>query len=637
MQYRPEIDGLRTIAVSTVVLFHAGLSWMAGGYVGVDIFFVISGYLITTILLREMQEGRYSLLTFYERRARRILPALFVVLIACSVAAWLLLPQSGFHDFSKSLVATVFFASNLLFWRDTGYFATDAELLPLLHTWSLAVEEQYYIFFPPLLWIAMRKGYKAALLFIAAAAALSLAVALFGGLSRNSLFFLPHVRVWELLAGSLCAWVMLYHPRKPNQLLSILGLGLIAVSVAWVTNETPFPHFAALPVIGTALLILFAGPGTLVGRALSLKPMVAIGLVSYSAYLWHQPLFAFARIYAADHPPLWVMLGLSVLAFGLATLTWAWIEEPFRGRPARLLPKRTPLLATSAACILAFAAFGAWGVFTQGAPNRAAVTNLVPPLIDQKLERQLSWTVVNGDGPPDFDVTQFDPQSGKTRVLVFGDSHAKDLFNALQANRKGALSHIDVRYARIALGCHFSVNTPEAHNTCIDQNAKRKALFDDADVVLLAPRWNTQRKTTLHDLRDSLAEAMQARGQKFALVGNTAEFTDDGANIIARMARQTNYPSPNPFPIDAANENFYAYLNQDIYKLNEDIEATAVKLGVPYLDRMSLLCPEDTPKCTGVTPDSQALVVDYGHWSRAGAAYLGVEIAKRKWLEPALQ
>jgi peptidoglycan/LPS O-acetylase OafA/YrhL len=338
MQYRSEIDGLRALAVLPVILFHAGFEWFSGGFVGVDIFFVISGYLITTIIISEMAEGKFSIVNFYERRARRILPALFFVMAACLPFAWLWLLPNDLKDFGQSLVAVSIFSSNILFWLESGYFATAAELKPLLHTWSLAVEEQYYILFPIFLMLTWRLGIKWVLILLSVVFLFSLGVAQWGAYNKPSAtFFLLPTRGWELLVGVFAAFYLKYNAHLKshtvNQMLSLLGFGMILYSITAFDETTPFPSFYALiPTVGTGLLILCAVPKTYVHKLLSLKFIVGIGLISYSAYLWHQPLFAFARHRSFVGMPDINLIALCVVSLVLAWFSWKFVEAPFRNK-----------------------------------------------------------------------------------------------------------------------------------------------------------------------------------------------------------------------------------------------------------------------------------------------------------------
>ena len=300
MQYRSDIDGLRALAVVPVVLGHAHVTGFAGGFVGVDVFFVISGFLITTILATEAREGSFSLTRFYERRARRLFPALFAVLIFCAAAAWTRFPAEDLEAFGRSLLATIFFGSNMLFWSETGYFDIAAEQRPLLHTWSLAVEEQFYLLFPLAVWWTTRRmgGRYAAWLWPAMGASFVLSV-VWVPTHPSSAFYLVPARAWELLMGSALALGLVPALRQQShrETCSALGTLFIAMSVVLYDANTPFPGSnAVLPCLGAALVIHAGHSGTTaVGRLLGTKPVVFVGLISYSLYLWHWPLLVFAR------------------------------------------------------------------------------------------------------------------------------------------------------------------------------------------------------------------------------------------------------------------------------------------------------------------------------------------------------
>lgn len=441
LPYRPEIDGLRAIAVTAVILFHGGVVPLAGGYAGVDVFFVLSGYLITAILLREIEGGTHSILRFYERRARRILPALAVMLAATSLAAWAVMIPPQLEEYSESLLAVLLFVSNLLFGANSGYFSPALEEAPLLHTWSLAVEEQFYLLFPPLLALGMRR-FRRALPFVLAAMALaSLGLAEWGSrAAAQANFFFSLSRFWELLAGVLAAYWLHRGPRRQSGALAGLGLGLILAAFVLHGAETRYPGLAALlPVGGAVLLVQHAGPGNIVGRALAVRPMVAVGLISYSAYLWHQPFFAFARILSPTLPSAGLMAGLSGLAFLLAWASWAWIEQPFRR--SRLPGRR--IFAGTGAALAGLAVVAASGLATQGNdalwrrlhPERAAMLDLIA-------EARAGATLPADDGSCRFNLTRIDA-AAEARIaacaarhgpaaVVLGDSHGIDLFEALR-------------------------------------------------------------------------------------------------------------------------------------------------------------------------------------------------------------
>lgn len=336
MKYRGEIDGLRAVAVLSVVFFHAGFPFFRGGYVGVDIFFVISGYLITGILISDIEAGRFSIKSFYERRARRLLPALFFVSLISIPFAVLLLPPSEFVSFSRSLVATSLFYSNFFFASDGGYFETAAELKPLLHTWSLAVEEQYYIVAPVFLIALWKFGSSTVLKATLVIAFLSLCVAqVWSTIDPVDNFFLLPGRIWEISLGAVVVLLSLkVDDRKQSgfvaELASLCGICLIVFSVLWFDHDIPFPSvYTLLPTSGAALVIAFARDGTMVHRLLNTRALIWVGLISYSLYLWHQPVLAFARYAQPIVGDIHVALLLILIAC-LAYLTWKFVEEPFR-------------------------------------------------------------------------------------------------------------------------------------------------------------------------------------------------------------------------------------------------------------------------------------------------------------------
>ena len=374
MQYRREIDGLRAIAVIPVILFHAKLMGVTGGYVGVDVFFVISGYLITSILIGEIEENRFSIVNFYERRARRILPALTIVLLVTTIAAYILMPAELLRTYSQSLVSVSTFLSNVYFYLTSGYFFNTSDEKPLLHTWSLAVEEQYYIFFPLVLSMFWVLSKRKVALFLFSVSILSLLLAQYLSLNGfvDANFYLIFSRMWELFAGSLLVMsgVQNIHASKAaRNILSGIGLGLILVSVFVFDTTTPFPSFYALvPVIGTCLILVFCDKTTVVGRLLSNRILVGIGLISYSLYLWHQPLFAFLRIKTTiGAPGETAFLAAIALSFILSILSYRYVETPFRNK--KLFTRRF-IFVFSISSILIFLTIGWFGHLYRGYPAR---------------------------------------------------------------------------------------------------------------------------------------------------------------------------------------------------------------------------------------------------------------------------
>ena len=334
MKYRAEIDGLRALAVLPVIFFHAGFEWFSGGFVGVDVFFVISGYLITTILIEDIENKRFSIINFYERRARRILPALFFVMVSCIPFAWMYMLPTQMTDFAQSIVATSLFVSNILFWRESGYFAAAAEEKPLLHTWSLAVEEQYYLLFPIFLILAWRFGKNRVFWVIVLMSVVSLLLSEWLWRRESTAnFYLAPTRAWEIFFGSISAFLVQKYGVQKSSFLSLIGLLAVLSTILMYDKNVPFPSvYTLVPVLGVVLIILFADQRTIVSKILSLKLFIGVGLISYSAYLWHQPLFAFARIAMPTYPSDILFFFLSLMSLGIGYLSWKYIEAPFRNR-----------------------------------------------------------------------------------------------------------------------------------------------------------------------------------------------------------------------------------------------------------------------------------------------------------------
>jgi peptidoglycan/LPS O-acetylase OafA/YrhL len=437
LKYRPEIDGLRAIAVIAVLIYHAnflisGKQFLSGGYLGVDVFFVISGYLITLILLKEMQANSFSYVSFYERRARRILPALFVILTISTFAAWFLLSPLLFKNYSGSLSSTAVFGSNFFFWNDTGYNAEASEYKPLLHTWSLAVEEQFYIVFPLILFIVWRYVAQYLLAVLTGIFVISLAYASWiNQEDANSAFYLITARAWQLMAGALLAHFEFSHGRDQSPLLGILapviGLLMILGSLFLFNQTTSHPGFLTLiPVAGTMMIIRYTQPSGYFFKILGNRGLTSIGLISYSLYLWHIPVFSFERIKSqTEATPLdkldWI--GLSIL---LATITFWLVEKPFRNK--QRIHTGTIWIGSGVG-ISVFMAFGLYGYYSEGIPAR------LPSFIGKIAVAEQISSLPYGDhgaicGPRDFSSgnCRFTGGNDSLYTLVtVGDSHIGSL------------------------------------------------------------------------------------------------------------------------------------------------------------------------------------------------------------------
>jgi peptidoglycan/LPS O-acetylase OafA/YrhL len=483
LKYRPDIDGLRAVAVIVVLAFHIGLSRFSGGFVGVDVFFVISGYLISSIILADIDASRFTIKAFYERRIRRIFPALFAMLAVSSVVAYIYLLPSELVDYAKSMLAATGSASNLYFWQHSGYFESPLSK-PLLHTWSLAVEEQFYLSFPLILLLVRRffphRLRTAVILLFFVSLVISCVIAV-----RNpkTAFYMPYTRAWELLLGTLLSLRIFPRLESPwlRNTATLAGLGMILWSVLFYTHDTVFPGLSALlPCVGSGLIIWAGEAGTsLVGLLLSWRPVVFIGLISYSLYLWHWPIIVLRSMgmlmgvsainlghwafFSAHRLDMLIDIGIS---FVLAVLSWKFVEGPFRNGPLRLSGR--PLFALAGGVMALLLACAAWTVQARGFRGRFPDQALqVASALDSN---QGNTSIRTGVCfiTTEYHFEKYDfktclrEDQQKTNYLLLGDSHSAMLWSALNS----ALPHSNVMQASTA-ACEPSL-APSGNRDCKD-------------------------------------------------------------------------------------------------------------------------------------------------------------------------
>lgn len=500
MNYRPELDGLRAIAVLPVILYHAGFAQFSGGYIGVDVFFVISGYLITSLIREELRTNTFTLKNFYERRARRILPALFLVIACTFPFAWLWLQPPELLEYLRSVVATLGFSSNFLFWFETGYFETAVELKPLIHTWSLAVEEQYYIIFPLLLIIFkhLRVTLQFGLLIMLALVSLYLTFQI-GAIDQAANFFLLPSRLWELMLGSMLAYLLACDIEASSfigrlnqgakaQVLSVLGLLLIMGSVFAFDKNTLHPGVITLvPTLGTCLIIFTAAKGTLVYRLLANRYLVGLGLISYSAYLWHQPLFAFARIRSIAEPTAELMLLLSVSSLGLAWLSYRYVETPIR---RGTIINRTVLMQGIGAFCFVAVGLVLSGHINKGYPSRFETQELAinnGAALSQRVQVNYG---LDSRCDTNFTLSPHCRTSNTPEILVWGDSYAMHLVDGVHASNPSAgLIQLTMTSCGPLLGIapvNFKRYTEQWAGHCLEFGYKVKRWIEQNDTVRYA-------------------------------------------------------------------------------------------------------------------------------------------------------
>jgi peptidoglycan/LPS O-acetylase OafA/YrhL len=516
VKYRQEIDGLRALAVIPVIFFHAGFETFSGGYVGVDVFFVISGYLIASLILAEQQAGQFSLSQFYERRARRILPALFAVMLACLPFAYLWLLPSDMRSLSQSLTAVAAFVSNVLFWQSSGYFRPAAELVPLLHTWSLAVEEQFYLAFPLLMWLTRSWGHRRFwLLLLLLLLSLGLAQGLLAA-KPSAVFFLLPTRGWEILLGVLAAFVPSSHRLSSRHgwgsLLGGMGLALIVTAVLCFDKNTPFPGgYALLPTLGAMLVIIFATSQSLVGRLLGHRLVAGIGLISYSAYLWHQPVLAFTRYRLMREPDSFEMTVLLLMVGVLAYGTWRFIETPFRDRQ-RIPSKKIVLYAALGS--LFFLVIGVAGYRTNGFSfSDPARNNPFQACHEQNMK----------DG-----LCIFGRQDAAEAIVLVGDSHAGHLSKALIQAFGDKYKIILITCSSCFLGgaMHFDKVATDPDALAAKRTSLEKLRSYKIKAVVRGQRWQGYGLDSAEEIRAAIADARLFLGipyERMIILGSPLE------------------------------------------------------------------------------------------------------------------
>lgn len=608
--YRPDIDGLRCVAVMAVVLFHFRLKWVPGGFVGVDVFFVISGYLITGIIARALDEGRFSLAGFYERRVRRIFPALFVLLLAVlAVSALILLPLQ-FREVPGTMVATLGFVSNFVFFSEQGYFSSPTWFKPLAHTWSLAIEEQFYLLFPLLLILLHRRGRRAMIGWVGALALASFALSAWTAYSAPSFaFWMTPSRAWELLVGALLALVgpPPIARRWLREGVAAAGLLAIAAAVLLYSSKTPIPGIAALlPVLATVAVIQ-AAPDTLSGRLLSLPPAVGIGLISYSLYLWHWPIAIFYFYFYAIGASRWTLIGMTVAALLIATLSWKYVEQPFRQRDGgtwRISRKR----------LLQWTAGGAALILVSS--GMAAATNGWPSRFPPEAVRAASarhWQNPRRDECH----RKLDPCSYGAAVTphyaLWGDSHGIELAYALgevAARHNAALEQFTVGACPPALGGY-----PSETEECEISKGKVIARLERdrviGTVILVANYDAAENRDNLRLMKgmEATVSRLQRAGKRIVLAFPNPNYRFD-ATVMAAEA------------ITYGRDREVGTLSKEYFDRDRKMLAFLERVGGPDVVRIRsdrLLC--GGRRCiTWVGSDMAAR--DVSHLTPAGARYV---------------
>jgi peptidoglycan/LPS O-acetylase OafA/YrhL len=584
--FRSDINGLRALAVLPVLLFHSGVPMFSGGFLGVDVFFVISGYLITKNLANSYVRGTFSILAFYDNRIRRIMPALIVVAACTTALAPLFMVPYSLKNYGQSLVATMLSANNILLLLTSGYWSLAAEFKPLFHTWSLGVEEQYYFLAPLLLYLLYRRYRDRPAVILAIITVLLSASFLAALLVSNHEFdFLSlFTRAWELLVGALLA--LAPNKGRGNSVLS--ALGLLALLTSYV-----FPHslgdnqalVVAIPVVAAGLIIRYSRADDVAGQLLSLKPLALIGLISYSVYLWHQPILAFVRLSSAQPPQPLILLAFALLSLPLGYLSWRFIENPFRNRSA--VPARAfysfVVVGVGASLSIGYMLYRTYG-FETLAPQYAYGEN--PQIyVDKPMEmRYASFS-----------------RDGRYRVLVVGNSFARDYINMLREN--GYLGEMDVVYT---------------DDDCTHRkSANFASLAASSNLVVFSESWG------FYSPGRSVSTVQGEASQVFECYQNLKKMSP--GRVVVLGAKNFGW-----------NNDFVKFVRGNLSDIRVAPTSTVTAfnaaarelIGDDYIDIMGTIS-DYAGKVPIFTPDRKFITYDSDHLTKAGAQYIGSTIFRK--------
>ena len=630
MNHRREINGIRALAVVSVILFHAGFTAFSGGFFGVDIFFVISGYLITKLIAEELENGTFSLLNFYERRVRRIIPALLFVMLCTLPFAWFWMIPQDLEDFSRSLISIPFFLSNFLFYSTSDYFSTSSEFKPLIHTWSLAVEEQYYILFPLFLMFIWKLGKKWSIFLLSIIAIASFIIAKNNSLTKPLFaFYMLQSRAFEILIGSITALLFKYkkelfnkkfslkiekYKLKIEQSLSFAGLAMMIYAILFFDKNTQnVTFFSLIPVIGTALVLAFATNNNFVGKLLGYKIFVGIGLISYSAYLWHQPLLAFARLKTIDNNLSQIFLiFLCLISFLLAFFSWKYIENPFRYK-SKITKKILFISTLSISLILIL--IGLTIFKNNGFKNRlnSEQQKIISFQNNYELRKQVRENICSLE--PEYTFHDFKPECyiGKTNntYLIWGDSLAATSYIGLKSIHDDTLQ-------LTASSCHpiIDKNFPDRPN-CYNINnfAKEKISKLKLKKIFLQASWisNSDQKNLVQNIIKTIEFIKKASPQsQIIIIGSLPTWEQELPKLILRKN------------LSLYGEKYIKLPNyKKLKELDEKLKTLEKFENVKFISALDQLCVEE--KCLAIIKYKEEYWItspDFHHLNEASSIFL---------------
>jgi peptidoglycan/LPS O-acetylase OafA/YrhL len=622
LRYRPDIDGLRAVAVLSVLFFHVGFGRFGGGWVGVDVFFVISGFLITRLIRDEIAAGSFSFAGFYARRARRLFASLMFTIAASFIAGALIFDRVYLQHFAGEVVYALVAASNIFYWLDGGYFGIAEQYKPLLHTWSLGVEEQFYLIWPLTLVLIVGRLRRYLWPLLTAIALLSLFLAdyyFYLGAERAAFLLLPG-RIFEFAIGAMLVWLVGAQPgnRWARAGALLLGLGLIFVAVFGFTTSTPFPTlYALVPCVGSALVI-FGGAGAGLRWILGNRPLVYIGKISYSLYLIHWPLIVFYSYHRLAPLTLLEQTLICIAAVVAAALMYTFIEQPFRDpRRVRFSSRAALGLACTAAVVILLVPASI--VWAKGSLLwRGSIAEVSPAQFQQTVELRKQAELDD-----QLRQRRFVAGGGRTRLMFLGDSHGGDIAAAMFLN----LGDQDYDYARsyFAPDCFSSIDRRPwvlritgAQSLCQQQLAALKSdrALAAADYVFIANRWTPR---NIKGFVEGLALLRTLTSAQIVLVGQNAIFPtfDDSLRFL------------DPAQLRRLNHVLFEQQSAEDVRVNEQLRRLAAANGLLFIDRQSLVCSASDATCQILAADGNFLYSDSNHWTYEGRSVFGKPMAQQ--------
>ena len=624
--YRSDIDGLRAIAVVSVIIYHANITLLnnqilSGGFLGVDIFFVISGYLITKIIVNDLDKNNFSFANFYERRIRRILPALFSIFIFTFLLSWIFLLPIDFINYSKSVISSFFFISNYYFYLSGLEYGAQVGLLkPILHTWSLSVEEQYYLIFPFFLFFFYKTVNKKIFLIIILLIVSSFILSHLNIHKNSELkFYSIHTRIWELLIGSLILFIekskKAHQFKINNSLFQYLGILLICISFFFLNDETKHPSYLTLiPLIGTALIIICNKNNSLIYKIISSKLFVGTGLISYSLYLWHFPLFAYARISELSQLGNFFKIIICILILILSVISYQFIEKPFRDK--RYNFKKLSIILSFIGIVILSAN---WLVIkSNGFAQRYSDIYEINE-IDNRLLKKKSWEIF--ESKRNF----FDKNINNKKILFLGDSHTKGLFNSFYLNKK-FYPQYDFSTIRYLLNLNLSYLL------------ERKD-FQSAKYIVLTYRLEEENFENF----EKLINFLLAHNKKIIISSRKNEYLSDfklrykNHWLINLTLADKFFLENNLKFITSDNEiqnlNKIYYFNkvnvENIQNINKKLKDLTLKYNLLFFNQNEYQCEDNKDFCHGITPSGKKIFYDYGHYTIDGSKFFGEQIYEK--------